>query len=120
MLWKLTKDLQISFVIAKLYQVLLFISILHVVHKGRSHQLLRKAVLKKEKEQKNLEELNKNEQLKSIPYLQKEIHDLKKELTDKDKELELYEKDAELLKELHRQGYIDDDGKFILQENLEF
>ena len=67
---------------------------LYIVQKGRSHQLLRKIIVKREKDQKELEDKHQKELLESIPHLKEEISNLKDELASKDKELDRFNQDA--------------------------
>ena len=51
-----------------------------------------------------------------VPNLQEEIAYLKKELDLKEDELQRRTEDSEILRSLHKQGIIDEDGNPILEE----
>ena len=78
--------------------------------KGRSHKLLRKAILKHSKDEKKREEEEMDQQLESIPLLQKEIFDLKELINQKDNEIDLYSSDRKILTKLLKMGVIDRDS----------
>ena len=62
-----------------------------VVNKGRSQRLLRKYLLRKEKEVKAAEAARDKEDRESIPSFIKEIDDLKNELMQRDAEIDSFE-----------------------------
>ena len=84
------------------------------MQKGPSHQLLKKAVLKNSKEAKLKEDLKIKKVLESIPSLYDQIEELKEKLYGKEEELNGFEDDSLLLKQLHKQGYIDSEGNPIV------
>ena len=86
------------------------------MQKGRSHQLLKKAVLKNSKEAKLKEDLKNKKLLESIPSLYDQIEELKEKLYRKEEELKGFEDDSLLLKQLHKQGYIDSEGNPIVND----
>ena len=87
--------------------------------KGRSHQLLKKAILKKENEVKKEEELREKELLKSIPMLHDQIEDLKEALYRKEEELKQFEEDYDILKELHKQSILmKEEDQFFITKTL--
>ena len=81
-----------------------------LVSKGRSHHLLKKKLLKDEKEKRNRAEEEKERAINSIAPMRKAIQELKKELSEKEKELESYSKDSDILHSLFERGVIDIDG----------
>ena len=85
-----------------------FISI--IVSKGRSHHLLRKKLLRDQREEKNKIEEEKEQALLSITPMRREIDELKQELQNKEKELMEFNKDSEILRSLYERGVIDLDG----------
>ena len=86
---------------------------LYIVQKGRSHQLLRKIIVKREKDQKEQEGKHQKELLESLPHLKEEISNLKDEIASKDKNLDRFNQDAGILEELYRKGVIDENGNLI-------
>ena len=85
-----------------------FISI--IVSKGRSHHLLRKKLLRDQREEKDKIEEEKEQALLSITPMRREIDELKQELQNKEKELMEFNKDSEILRSLYERGVIDLDG----------
>ena len=75
--------------------------------------MLKRAINKKKKDQREHEEKEKSQLLETIPDLQKEIANIKKELIDKEKEIDSYSNDSALLKSLYEKGFIDLDGNII-------
>ena len=86
------------------------------MQKGRSHNFLRKEFLKKDRDLKEKEDIKNKSLLESIPSLHDQIEDLKEQLFRKEEEMKRFEEDAQILKDLHRQGYIDDNGNPILND----
>ena len=66
--------------------------------------------MKHSKDEKKREEEEKNQQLDSIPSLQKEIFDLKELINQKDNEIDLFYDDSKILTKLLEMGVIDRDG----------
>ena len=85
----------------------------NIVNKGRSHKLLRKYLLRKEKEQKIFDEARDKECIESIPSLMNEINDLKNEIMLKDEEIFRLEEDQSILKNLFDKGVIDGEGNVL-------
>ena len=56
-----------------------------IVKKGKSRLLLKRAINKKKKDQRKIEENEKSELLETISNIQKEIANLKKGLIDKER-----------------------------------
>ena len=81
-----------------------------LVQKGRSHQLLKKALLKRENDSIKEKEIKNQKLLESIPNLYDQIEDLKEALYRKEEEVKQFEEDSQILKDLHKQGYIDSNG----------
>ena len=73
-----------------------------LVQKLRSHLLLKKAYLKKEKEARREEELKNKMLIESIPNLHDQIENMKEALYRKKEELKRFEEDSEILKDLHK------------------
>ena len=84
-----------------------------LVHKGRSHHLLKKSIFKKKKEKFEEETKDKEELLKSIPSLKDEIYELRKELTEKEEQLRSNQVNAKILDDLFKKGIIDQDGNVL-------
>ena len=78
--------------------------------KGRSHRLLRKALIKHEKDKKAETLLKDKQMLKLIPSLREEIEELKHMLIEKDRKIEEYSEDTDILKRLYEDGIIDING----------
>ena len=74
---------------------------------------MKKALSKKKKDAKTENDLKTKELLDLIPNLQDEIAYLRKELDLKEDELQRRTEDSEILKSLHKQGFIDQDGNPI-------
>ena len=81
-----------------------------LVSKGRSHHLLRKKLLRDQREEKNKIEEEKEQALLSITPMRREIDELKQELQNKEKEVMEFSKDSEILRSLYDRGVIDLDG----------
>ena len=60
-----------------------------------------------------MEQEQKEVLLNSAEVLAEEIRMLKRELSEKDKKLEDHQNDSEILKDLYRNGFIDEDGNVI-------
>ena len=84
-----------------------------LVKKGRSHLLLRKCFIKREKELRAEQKEKDLQLLNSIPSLTEQIEDLKKELQEKEKKLEKYMEDSDILRKLYQDGHIDEHGNPI-------
>ena len=83
------------------------------VEKGKSHKLLRKALLKDEKEDKKREIEEAKDQVSSIPGLISEIDQLRAEIQLKTEKIEVDEKDQDILSKLFDMGIIDANGDLI-------
>ena len=83
------------------------------VKNGRSNFLLRKAITRKERLQKDEEDKHNDEILKNVPRLERQIEDLKKEVLEQKYELERNEEERVILQKLYDQGYIDEDGNVL-------
>ena len=83
--------------------------------KGCSHQLLRKAIIKKENERKSEEEEEEKnrESVNPVSELEETIKELREELNQKNQQIEDFERDSENLKDLYAKGIIDLDGNYI-------
>ena len=81
--------------------------------KGHSHQLLRKAIIKKENERKFEEEEKNRESESPVSELEETIKELREELNQKNQQIEDFERDSEILKDLYAKGIIDLDGNYI-------
>ena len=84
-----------------------------VVNKGRSHRLLRKSLLRKEKEVKAAEAAREKEDREFIPSLMNEINDLKNEFMQRDVEIDSFETNRLILKDLFDKGIIDGEGNAL-------
>ena len=80
------------------------------MQKGRSHQLLKKALLKRENDSIKKKDIKNQKLLESIPNLYDQIEDLKEALYRKEEEVKQFEEDSQILKDLHKQRYIDSNG----------
>ena len=85
------------------------------VQRGLSHQLLKKAQLKKQKDVTTDSNKRMKEPPDLVPNLQNEITYLRKELDAKEDELQRRTEDSEILRSLHKQGFIDGDGNPIIE-----
>ena len=86
---------------------------MYLASKGKSHLLLKKNILCKERERKEEEELERKEELYSIPLFQNKIRELKEDLAEKNKEIENLERDQDILRDLYERGIIDANGNLI-------
>ena len=84
-----------------------------LVAPGRSHQLLRKNVIRKNREMREARDKEKEEELASIPGFVVEIDNLRQELEVKEREIELLMADRDILKDLYEKGVIDDKGNLL-------
>ena len=84
-----------------------------IVNKGRSHKLLRKYLLRKEKEKKISDAEIVKQDLDSIPNLMNEITDLKNEIMLRDAQIDRLEEDRTILKDLFEKGVIDEEGNLL-------
>ena len=95
---------------------ILIFSLLCLVEKGKSHKLLRKAILN---DQRKVHQLGK-EELKDaaslVPELKREIDELVRELDSKNEKIEEYERQAKMLSNLFELGVIDGEGNLIKKE----
>ena len=81
--------------------------------RGKSHFLLRKNALKKEREQKNAAEEEKKTELDSVVSLKEEIDQLNNELNAKEVIVEDFEKDQIILRNLYERGIIDENDNIL-------
>jgi molecular chaperone GrpE (heat shock protein) len=72
------------------------------------------AITKKEKDAIKKEELENKNLLKSIPSMKDEIDLLRNELEERKQQLEEFASDSAILKDLHLNGIIDDNGKPLI------
>ena len=96
---------------------ILLISLLCLVEKGKSHMLLRKAILQDQRAARKNQEKELKDVADLVPELRSEINKLAEELDAKDKKIEEYEKHSGMLAELFEIGVIDEDGNLIKQRN---
>ena len=92
----------------KWLQVGVIFVILVLASRGRSHYLLRKNVLKKEKERRQAAEIERKEESHSIDSLKEQISKMKDELFLKEVEIEDFAKDQSILCDLYERGIIDE------------
>ena len=109
----LIQSLHLFWKIHQWYQVCNLFYSLSAVTKGKSHNLLRKKLLRDEKEQANRIEKEKNDELKAVDALQEEVNNLKEELKQRDYELEKIENDQKILHTLYKDGVIDEHGNLL-------
>ena len=81
--------------------------------RGKSHFLLRKNVLRKEREEKEAAEEDKKKELDSIVALKEQIERLNEELITKEIVIEDFEKDQAILRDLYEHGIIDENGNVL-------
>ena len=86
------------------------------MQKGRSHHLLKKALLKKKHDALMETEATNKKHLETIPALCEQIEDLKEALYRKEEEMKRFEDDAAILKDLYEKGIIDSNGDPIIHE----
>ena len=86
--------------------------------KGKSHKLLRKALIKDNRDAKRFEEEKVKDAIDSIPNLHYEIDRLKEELEQKDKELNEREEQRRMLARLFESGVINDRGELIDKDEI--
>ena len=86
---------------------------MYLASKGKSHLLLNKNILRKERERKEEEELERKEELDSIPLFQNKIRELEEDLAEKNKEIENLERDQNILRNLYERDIIDANGNLI-------
>ena len=86
---------------------------MYLASKGKSHLFLKKNILRKERERNEEEELERKEELDSIPLFQNKIRELEEDLAEKNKEIENLEKDQDILRDLYECGIIDANGNLI-------
>ena len=79
----------------------------------RSHYLLRKNVLRKEKEERHAAEILRKEELDSIDSLKEQIDKLNNELFAKEVEIEDLAKDQSILHDLFERRIIDEHGNIL-------
>lgn len=89
-----------------------------LVSKGKSHKLLRKALLKDKRDELELNTKMLKEMSDQVPTLKEEIYNLKLELDKKDDELREREGDAEILSKLFEKGLIDENGDIIEKDDF--
>ena len=90
-----------------------------LAEKGKSHKLLRKALLRDRKIIKEEENKELDRAVKSIPGLVDEINQLLFEIQEKNDKIQAYDKDQEILIKLFDMGVINGDGDLINQEKCE-
>ena len=78
--------------------------------------ITKESISEKENEARREEELKNKKLIESIPNLHDQIENLKEALYRKEEELKRFEEDTEILKDLHKQGYIDDEGNPIVRD----
>ena len=88
------------------------------VDKGKSHKLLRKALIKNSRDAKRLEEEKVKYAIDSIPIHHDEIDRLKEELEQKDKKLNEREEQRRMLARLFESGVINDRGELIEKDEI--
>ena len=86
---------------------------MNFVSKGKSHLLLKKNILPKERERKEEKELERKEELDSIMSFQNKINELKEDLAEKSKEIDILKADQDILHDLYERGIIDANGDVI-------
>ena len=68
----------------------------YIVNKGKSHKLLRKALIKDKRVEQKLIEKEQNEALELIPELKRQIEELAYELGQMERQLESRVKETEI------------------------
>ena len=96
---------------------ILLISLLCLVEKGKSHMLLRKAILQDQKAARKNQEKELKDVADLVPELKSKINKLAEELDAKDKKIEEYEKHSGMLAKLFEIEVIDEDGNLIKQRD---
>ena len=91
---------------------IIFITLVSV-SRGRSYYLLRKNVLKKEKEERHAAEILRKEELDSIDSLKEQIDKLNNKLFAKEVEIEDLAKDQSILHDLFEFGIINEHGNIL-------
>ena len=86
---------------------------MNLVSKGKSHLLLKKNILRKERERKEEKELERKEELDSIMSFQNKINELKEDLAEKSKQIDILKADQDILRDLYERGIIDANGDVI-------
>ena len=97
----------------KWLQVFFKFIILIPAGRGKSHFLLRKNVLRKEREEKEAAEEEKKKELDYIVALKEQIERLNEELITKEIVIEDFEKDQAILRDLYEHGIIDENGNVL-------
>ena len=87
--------------------------ILCLVEKGKFHRLLRKALIKDEKEVKAFKQHKLETEAEKVTALKLEIEKLKAEIDAKNEEIEKEKYNNDILSELHEKGVIDEEGRII-------
>ena len=82
----------------------------YIVNKGKSHKLLRKALIKDKRVEQKLMEKEQIEAYELVPELKRQIEELTYELGQTERQLESRVKDTEILQKLYQNGVIDVDG----------
>ena len=94
-----------------------FIWLFILVERGKSHKLLRKALIKEEKSAKILEQEELKKEVMSIPSLKYEISQLRNEILSKEEEIEKNRHDSGILVRLFDMGVIDENGNLLDQHH---
>ena len=122
MLEKSHRTIKMNPKIAKIFEnsqnvsCILLISLLCLVDKGKSHKLLRKAILYDQRKARQLDEEELKDAASLVPGLKREIDELVKELDSKNEKIEEYERQAQMLSNLFDLGVIDGEGNLIKKE----
>ena len=89
-----------------------------LVEKGKSHKLMRKALINDNRDSKRHEEEKVKDAIDSIQNIHDEIDRLKEELEQKDKELNEREEQRRMLVRLLESGVINDRGELIDKDEI--
>ena len=89
------------------------IVICFLVEKWKSHRLLCKALIKDEKEAKNVRKQRLERDDDKIPVLKIEIENLRSEIAAKNAELEEEKHNGNILVDLYEMKVIDEDGRVV-------
>ena len=89
-----------------------------LVEKWKSHKLLRKALIKDNRDSKRHEVEKVKDAIDSIPNIHDEIDGLKEELEQKDKELNEREEQRRMLVRLFESGVINDRGELFDKDEI--
>ena len=80
---------------------------MNLVSKDMFHLLLKKNILRQERERNEEKELEIKEELDSILSIQNKINKLKEDLSEKSKEIEILKVNQDILRDLYGLGVID-------------